>query len=598
MLQQCKSEIFFSILLCMSLGACRVSQKTDGEALVGELLIDGESDSGDDSKSVPVSLWSPAQRQSSASYYFLAGEMMTLRGEAARALPVFEAAYGMDPNPFIASRMISAKAVAGNRAEAEADAHKMVLLYPKDARLRFLYGEMLMGNKRWSDAAEQFQRSIEIDPDNETTYLMLSAAFHAEKHFDKAIAAANRLIKRMPGSVLGWSALARLYIGSSKKKEALAPALRAYELKSAEPENALILAIAYELNNRSKDAMSLYEQLYRLNPTNDELTTRMVEIYQQLGNLEDALQLLEDTERASKEKKPGIRMQRAIILWELKRNQEAADILTNLVKEFPDSDRLTYMSAIGQEKLGRAESALEIYVTIPKASPFKPGGEFRRALILKDLKRLPEAEEVTSALLENQEPTAEVYILAASIYSDGEKFAKAIETLVNGNLVYPDNHRLLFLKGVYEERDGRIRDCMATMRQVIKLDSQNSSAYNFLGYMYAERGENLEEAEKLVKRALELKPDDGFYLDSLGWIQFQSGRFDEALVTLEKAAKIVPDEGVIWEHLADVLEKKGRNDEAVKAFDKALATKLEPRDQKRIIGKAEALRKKIGMAQK
>lgn len=591
-----RSQCRFAMVLTLAIAAsgCRLSQKPEGDPLVGDVMVLESEGELEKIEKIPVSLWSPTQRQSSASYYFLAGEMLSLRGESVRALPVLEAAYGMDPNPFIAARLISTKAITGNRAEAESDAHKMVLLYPKDSRLRFLYGEMLMAGQRWSDAAEQFQRSVELDPDSESGYLLLSAAYQADKRVSQAIEALNHLVKRMPGSVPGWSALARLHIAAGKKRAALAPAQRAYELRSADPENALVLAIAYELNNRSKDAMPLYEQLYRMNPTNDELITRMVAIYSQLGNLQDALQLLEDTEKASKESKPGIQMQRAIILWELKRDKEAAELLDKLILAYPDSDRLRYMAAIGKERTGKLETAIELYGSIPANSPFKSNAEFRRALNLKELKRLAEAEELVMALLDAVDAGPELSILAASIFSDSEKYDSAIDVLEKGYLAHPEVHRLLFVKGVYQEKAGKIRDCMNTMRQVIKVDPQNSSAFNFLGYMYAERGENLEEAEKLVRRALELKPDDGYYLDSLGWIQYQMGKVDEALVTLNAALKQTPDEGVVWEHVAEVNEKKGRIEEAKKAFEKALSSKLEARDKKRIEEKAAAFRAKHG----
>jgi Flp pilus assembly protein TadD len=91
--------------------------------------------------------------------------------------------------------------------------------------------------------------------------------------------------------------------------------------------------------------------------------------------------------------------------------------------------------------------------------------------------------------------------------------------------------------------------------------------------MWAERGTNLAEAEEFIRRALDQEPDSSAYLDSLGWVLFQQGRYHEALVPLERAAQLsaaAPDP-TIEEHLGDVLQKLGRRNEAVKAWERAAA---------------------------
>jgi Flp pilus assembly protein TadD len=100
---------------------------------------------------------------------------------------------------------------------------------------------------------------------------------------------------------------------------------------------------------------------------------------------------------------------------------------------------------------------------------------------------------------------------------------------------------------------------------------------NYLGYTLAVLGVRLEEAENFIRRALEIKPGDGYIIDSLGWVFFKQGRMDEALRELERAAQLVPTDPIILEHLGDVLSIKGDKKRARDLYEKALQLESEER---------------------
>ena len=116
------------------------------------------------------------------------------------------------------------------------------------------------------------------------------------------------------------------------------------------------------------------------------------------------------------------------------------------------------------------------------------------------------------------------------------------------------------------------------MEQVIRLDQNHVQALNYLAYTYAEEGENLELAESLVDRAIVLKPNDGYILDTKGWILFKQGRLKQALSFLEKAYSLKVDESIIAEHLADVYYRLELVDKAYKMYVEA--AKLENDSEK------------------
>jgi tetratricopeptide (TPR) repeat protein len=128
---------------------------------------------------------------------------------------------------------------------------------------------------------------------------------------------------------------------------------------------------------------------------------------------------------------------------------------------------------------------------------------------------------------------------------------------------------------------------------LIAKDPDNAAALNYLGYMFAEDGSNLDEAETLIQRALKLQPANGGYLDSLGWIYYKKGQYKRAMEVLERAVALDKNEGVIWEHLGDVLVALGQKKSALEKYREALKLKNDSRDEARIRKKFEELQKEL-----
>jgi len=124
------------------------------------------------------------------------------------------------------------------------------------------------------------------------------------------------------------------------------------------------------------------------------------------------------------------------------------------------------------------------------------------------------------------------------------------------------------------------------MKEVLRLNPNHADALNYLGYSYSERGIHLDEALKLIEKAMTLKPNMGYITDSLGWVYYKLGDYQRAVTELQKANLLTPDDSTISEHLADSYLKLNRIEKAAEFYEKAL--KLEPKpDQK------ERLEKKI-----
>jgi Tfp pilus assembly protein PilF len=166
-------------------------------------------------------------------------------------------------------------------------------------------------------------------------------------------------------------------------------------------------------------------------------------------------------------------------------------------------------------------------------------------------------------------------------YAHSLKDEKSPEALKFYNMaleVRPDSPLAHFYTGVYYDRTKNREAAIRELREVIRLDPDDATAHNYLGYMFAEEGVNLDEAAALVRKAVEREPENGAYIDSLGWVYFKKGMFDEALVEIERAAQFEPDDPTIADHLGDIYAAKGLPEKARAAWKRSL--ELDPGQEK------------------
>jgi tetratricopeptide (TPR) repeat protein len=584
----------FLMAISMSVGCRTTLPKKNKDLLDGASIPSppNEQPELDDAASAadPSSMWSPASRRSFAMYHFLVAEKAAMQGDNSVAEEHFESSYNLDPNSFTGSRLARAKILVNpESAEGLTEARRMALLYPLDAHLRLLYGQALLMTKDLTESEVQLKKAIELDPKLDDAYVTLAKTYQIMGRSEKAIETARKLTQTNRSNPQGWTLLSRALLSERRPKEALDPARRAWELRESDPELALIYALTLDLNKRGKDAVKLYEQLYRFNPGNSDLIQRMVALYKDLGNLETALSLIDEMIDNSRDEVPGLSMQKVIILWELDRNLEAQKILSALDKELPESDRVSFMYAIGLLKVGQHQQSADRFAAIHSESPLKPEAMKQHAVILKAMGRVSEALTVIKSLTERSDADVSGYLLWAEILGDARNYAESVQVIDIAIKRFPENQRLMFIKGAYLEKNGDRKGAELTMRKIIDINGKDAAALNFLGYMLAEDGRDLDEAESLVHRALKIEPNNGGYIDSLGWIYVQKKMFRRAIQTLEKALELEPEEGVIWEHAGDALMALGEKTNALSKFKEALKRKNEPRDQDRIQKKYDDL---------
>jgi len=211
------------------------------------------------------------------------------------------------------------------------------------------------------------------------------------------------------------------------------------------------------------------------------------------------------------------------------------------------------------------------------------------SLLGKD-RKFDEARQVAQKLIDDQPTDIDSHLALVNVYVDEENFAAAErELLLTRELAEGDEaslNRIRYMLGVVYEEQGRDSEAVAIWRDNLRASPDDAESSNALGYHFADKGTNLEEARTLVEKAMKSEPDNSAYLDSLGWVYYKMNNVSMAVETLRKAAAREKDP-VIYDHLGDALLKAGDKAGALDAWKRSLQSGPREKDRKKIVEKIQ-----------
>jgi predicted Zn-dependent protease len=266
--------------------------------------------------------------------------------------------------------------------------------------------------------------------------------------------------------------------------------------------------------------------------------------------------------------------------------KSAINVLDEILEEEP---RVASALAQYQEDAGLLKEAADTLTLALAIQPNSRDLKVRRIAVMLEAKEYAKAAGFAGdARKQHPDDPRFPRLQGRAIFDSGDKSA-GIAVLESGVKAFPKDTNMLFtLADVYADA-GRSTDAEKSLRQLLTADPNNASVLNYLGYLLATRGDQLDEAIRLVQKALAVEPENGAFLDSLGWAYFRKGDLDNAEKYLVSAAQKLPENSEVQDHLGDLQARRSRWSEAIAAWNKALAGDGED------VEKA-AIEKKIGNA--
>ena len=243
------------------------------------------------------------------------------------------------------------------------------------------------------------------------------------------------------------------------------------------------------------------------------------------------------------------------------------------------------------ESTKRYQEAIDVYEKIPAGTPLETSVEIRKAFNLNLLERPDEAKALLDRLLEKDPNDLRVLDAVGTILRGRKRYEEAIDyyTRAIAQIKKPEKRHWVYwyARGTSYERIKKWPQAEADLKKAARLSPDQPLVLNYLGYSWIDQNRNLKEGLKLIEKAVALKPDDGYIVDSLGWAHYRLGNYDEAVRFLERAVELRPEDPVLNDHLGDALWRVDRKREARFQWQHALTLNPEPEEVEKIKAKLE-----------
>src|SRR6266699_5411136 len=505
------------------------------------------------------------------------------------------------------------------------DAYRKVLnVDPGQAQLAARVAGLLIQQDDFPQAIDVLKDAIKANPNNAEPYQQLAFIYvRYLKKTDQAIDYANRAIALNPADAEGYQRLVEIEVAAGQEKKALEVLDRAAKVHSNDPAFWMRLGKLYMAILFKSDSQPKPEELKRTNEVfkkaaehagdDPAVLKEIADYYAASQQLKEAIPLyLHVLELQPDDANAREKLETGFILTN--QRGKAVEMLEQIIKEHPEKyqsyDLLAQVLEDEARSLQRANRLEEAKAKFAKVAanyeqsllinPSHPSTYLHLAeLLLGPLRDADRAVKLLTDARRRFPGAPEIVYYLAIAQREAKQSQQAVatfeEALHEAQLDEDDDlidAKFYFNYGAAAEQAGLYDKAADLLRKSITLDPANSAeACNYLGYMWADHNMNLDEAETMIRRALESEPNNASYLDSLGWVEFRKGKFDQALTDLLRAAKGAErDDPVVFEHIGDTYLKLNRMADALAAWQKALT--LDPKN-KNLAEKVEDTKKRI-----
>lgn len=472
------------------------------------------------------------------------------------------------------------------------------------------------------DAFRAADRLIRVDPSNGLAQLVVGIRAIKQKSYQTARNHLQRGGRGRAADITATLLSAWSYLGSGNSRRAI----ETLERLKGEPSYNLFrdyhAGLILDAAGRRKEAETRLKSAYDAEKTTLRLVDLWARFQARSGDFDGAAATYADFDRllpnhpiiregmalVGKKEAPARQIATpqqgaAEVLYGLasagnRQGDEAAALLYLRMAIYLDPSHDLAILTLGDilERSRQPEDAVAVYDKMPATSPLRPNAEIQAGLALENLGKHDEAVKHLDKVIAERPDDVDALAALGNIHRSRKQFAEAASTYDKAidKLASPGraNWDLFYFRGIARERINRWPEAEADLRKALELlpdplGRERALVLNYLGYSLVDKHLKLDEGLDMLRRAVELRPRDGYIIDSLGWAYYRLGRFEDASREIERAAELRPSDPVINDHLGDVYWKTGRKLEAKFQWNHARDLKPEPEDLPNILRKIE-----------
>ena len=520
--------------------------------------------------------------ESSFSGNYLAGRTATRLRDGEAAADYVAAALKQDPsNPILIERLFQLALSSGDIVKAEMTAEKVVSFNSQHRMARIVLGLKDFRNRRYGAARENFAEASYTPVGELTSTLLTAWTYAGEGSLNAALKELDKLDTQesFANFKAFHAALISDYLNSGLRTEA------AYKKAYAMAGTSLRVVQTYgnflERNDRGAEAAKIYSAF-------------LGEVKQNVL-VETALANIESNKKPDAFiGTPGAGAGEALFSLAAAMNDEqsieVAQVYAQLALSF-NADQPVTQSLLGDiySDMKSYQAAVNAFELVPQSSPLRTYADTQIAINLQRLDKSQDAIDRLNAVIKREPKNLDAWISLGNIYRITDDFDRAVKSYTRAiellSAAETNNWQLYYNRGIAFDRQKLWDKSEPDFRKALTISKDEPSVLNYLGYSLIDRGVKLDEAIAMVKKAVDLRPNDGYIVDSLGWAYFSLRDYEQAVNYLERAVELNPADPTIADHLGDAYWHAGRKTEAYFQWQHAIDNKPEAVDLPKIEAK-------------
>ncbi len=538
-------------------------------------------------------------------YDVLVAQSHKARGDLEESLAAFERALEKDPDSAYIHRKLAIGLIrSGRPAKALEHAERALELDPDDPRIRVFLGQ-LYRMRRNVAAAELTLTDESGEPINQEAGALLYQVYLESDRGERAVDLALWMIEVADDPIKAHLALAKAYERTGEFDKAEGALRQALEI---EPDNLQIYSqLARSARNRGEadSERAIYREILDLHPHHHATLMALADVQLGENDTDGALRTLSEIEAHHPDDMRSV-VRLGFLYYEAENFSESASRFETYLATESGDHEVRFFLGIVRRRMGEDAAAIEAFSAIPAESEHYGEAHTQLAVLFERKEEFARAlEEIELAVAARPTRPRELY--TATLRAKAGDFDGAVAYLEGLLLKDPDDDELLFNLGVVFSEAKRTKEALEYMERAIEENPKNANALNYVGYTWAEQGDNLDQAEDYIVRALDIRPDDGFIIDSLGWVYymrarplFDTGRSEEAKKYLDRALKellraqeLTGGDPVVSEHLGDAYLLLDQKQRALQKYQEAVELTPREGEQPDLLDKLESLRREI-----
>lgn len=516
-------------------------------------------------------------RKHLADDFYLKGSDASLRGDSLSAAAFFSYVLKIQTEDTYVSKRYAVELIRLNKL---ADA-KVILekLYKKEKaeNVGLILAGVHTALKEKREAQIVYHSLIKRYPSSEEACVFLAKSYSLESNFKKAYRLLAKCEKRNKGKAIYSFYRGKIELARGHRKSAEKQYKKSLRIDPTYQQSAVALGSLYEEDKKLKKALVVYEKFLVKSPYSYSVLKSVIQIYFALGEYEKVIphaEILSNVDPSDL----NLKVRLGILYADSKQYDDAKGIFKEILMAVPKSDKVLYYLGSLYQQTGEFDFAVTYFSKVPEESSLFHESHLQIAHMLqaqaeddnKDRSRDRFISFVNSISKKSDELRIELKVILAGYFENAGRVPAAVDEMedIQRDKGFNEGHE--YYLAALLEKNGDYEKSKKVIEDLLERNPENPHALNFLGYTLLERGQELDKAHTLIKKAVSLKPEDGYIRDSLGWYYYKTGNYEQALVEIKKAWSLVKTDVIVTKHLAMVYKKLNNYELAKKFYVEAL----------------------------